>query len=95
MIRSYKPCVGIVATEIFLREDLESGLSKDGQMKRARFTEEQIIGVLKEHEAGAKTADLARKNGVSEATLYNWKADRKSTRLNSSHVALSRMPSSA
>ena len=43
-------------------------------MKRARFTEEQIIGVLKEHEAGAKTADLARKLGVSEATLYNWKA---------------------
>ncbi len=43
-------------------------------MKRARFTEEQIIGVLKEHEAGAKTVDLARKHGVSEATLYNWKA---------------------
>ena len=43
-------------------------------MKRARFTEEQIIGVLKEHEAGAKTADLARKHGVSEATIYNWKA---------------------
>src|SRR3984885_1765692 len=43
-------------------------------MKRARFTEDQIIGMLKEHEAGAKTADLARKHGVSEATLYNWKA---------------------
>jgi putative transposase len=43
-------------------------------MKRARFMEEQIIGVLKEHEAGAKTGDLARKHGVSEATLYNWKA---------------------
>ena len=43
-------------------------------MKRARFTEEQIIGVLKEHEAGAKAAELARKHGISEATLYNWKA---------------------
>ena len=43
-------------------------------MKRRRFTKEPIIGVLKEHEAGAKTADLARKHGVSEATLYNWKA---------------------
>ena len=43
-------------------------------MKRARFTEEQIIGVLKEHEAGTKTADLARKHGVSEAMLSNRKA---------------------
>ena len=43
-------------------------------MKRIRFTEEQIIGDLREHEAGAKTADLARKHGISEATLYNWKA---------------------
>jgi putative transposase len=43
-------------------------------MKRKRFSEEQIIGVLREHEAGAKTADLARRHGVSEATIYNWKA---------------------
>ena len=43
-------------------------------MKRIRFTEEQIIAVLHEHEAGAKTADLARKHGISETTLYNWKA---------------------
>ncbi len=43
-------------------------------MKRKRFTEEQIIAVLKEHEAGAKTSDLARKHGICEATIYNWKA---------------------
>ena len=43
-------------------------------MKRKRFTEDQIIAVLREHEAGAKAADLARKHGVSEATLCNWKA---------------------
>ena len=43
-------------------------------MERARFTDEQIIAVLKEHEAGAKTADPARKHGISEATIYNWKA---------------------
>ena len=43
-------------------------------MKRSRFTEEQIIGVLKEHELGAKTADLCRKHGISEATFYNWKS---------------------
>lgn len=43
-------------------------------MKRTRFTEEQIIGVLKEAVSGAKTGDLAGVTGVSEATIYNWKA---------------------
>ena len=43
-------------------------------MKRSRFSEEQIVAVLKEHELGTKAGDLARKHGISEATLYNWKA---------------------
>ena len=43
-------------------------------MQRIRITKEQILAVLREHEAGAKTADLARKHVISEATLYNWKA---------------------
>lgn len=43
-------------------------------MERAGFAEEQSIAVLKEAEAGAKTGDLARRHGVSEATNYNWKA---------------------
>ena len=43
-------------------------------MKRTRFTEEQIIGVLREQEAGAATADVCRKHGISSATFYKWKA---------------------
>jgi putative transposase len=43
-------------------------------MKRKRFSEEQIIGVLKEHDAGVRTSDLCRKHGISEATFYNWKS---------------------
>ena len=43
-------------------------------MKRSRFSEDQIIGMLKEHEAGVSVADLCRKHGVSTASLYKWKA---------------------
>ena len=43
-------------------------------MKPSRFTEEQIIGILREQEAGAKTVDVCRKHGISGATFYKWKA---------------------
>jgi putative transposase len=43
-------------------------------MKRSRFSDEQIIGILKEQEAGVVTADVCRRHGISEATFYKWKA---------------------
>ena len=43
-------------------------------MKRKRFTEEQIIGILKKAEAGAKSTDLCRRHAISEQTFYRWKA---------------------
>lgn len=43
-------------------------------MKRSRFTEEQIIGILREQETGMKTADVCRKHGISEGTFYKYKA---------------------
>ena len=43
-------------------------------MKRKRFSEEQIIAILKEHETGVATADLCRKHGMSSASFYAWKA---------------------
>lgn len=43
-------------------------------MKKSRFSEEKIISVLKQAEAGVKVTELVRKHGISEATFYNWKA---------------------
>ena len=43
-------------------------------MKGSRFNEEQIIGILREHEAGATTAEVCRRHGISDATFYKWKA---------------------
>ena len=43
-------------------------------MKRKRFSEDKIIEILRQHQAGAKPADLCRQHGVSEATLYNWRS---------------------
>jgi putative transposase len=43
-------------------------------MKRSRFSDEQIIGILKEQESGAVTGDVCRRHGISEATFYKWKA---------------------
>lgn len=49
-------------------------LERTGLMKRSRFSEEQIVAILREQEAGMSTAELCRKHGVSSATFYKWKA---------------------
>jgi putative transposase len=43
-------------------------------MRRSKFAEEKIIGILREHEAGLPAADLCRKYGISDATFYKWRA---------------------
>jgi putative transposase len=50
------------------------GRRKGDEMKRSRYTEEQIVGILKQGEAGIKTADLCRQHGITEGTYYRWKA---------------------
>ena len=53
---------------------VESVSQGDGPIKRRRFSDEQIIGIIKEQEPGAVTADVCRRHGFSEATFYKWKA---------------------
>ena len=43
-------------------------------MRRSRFTQEQVTGVLKEHQAGATAAELCRRHGISDATFYTWRS---------------------
>jgi len=52
----------------------ESPSSKETDVKKSRFTEGQIIGVLREHEAGSPTDEVCRRHGISQQTFYRWKA---------------------
>src|SRR6188472_2296586 len=58
----------------FIQESVESVFGRRRTMRPSRFSEEQIIAILKEQEAGAKTAEVCRRHGISDATFYKWKA---------------------
>lgn len=54
-------------------------------MKKARFSEEQVVGILKQHEPGMKTADLCREHNISGATFHAWKAKYSGLEVNEAH----------
>jgi putative transposase len=54
--------------------EVRSGPARGPEHERSWFSEEQIIGILKEHDAGVPVADLCRKHGVSDGSIYKWKA---------------------
>ena len=60
-------------------------------MKPSRFTEEQIIGILREQEAGAKTAEVYRKYGISSATFYKWKDAKRLKSLEDENAKLKKL----
>lgn len=60
-------------SDLLLQNDVESAQQKDRPMKK-RFTDEQIISILKEQEAGERTSDVCRRHGISQATFYKYKA---------------------
>jgi hypothetical protein len=68
------PCAHTVRKTMVGADRVRVGLTKGADDEAEEVTEEQIIAVLRKHDAGAKAVDLARKHSISEATLYNWKA---------------------
>jgi putative transposase len=70
---SHHPTLRRCPGELIQVEVGSGPLGEDQTIQRKRSGEEQIIGLLKEHEAGVKRADLCRKHGISDATFYNWK----------------------
>src|ERR1700730_5260674 len=70
--RARSPLLTCLGNLYQLKREFSRNLSEEAEHEKCRYTEEQIIGILKQHEAGVKTAYLCREHGVSAATVYNW-----------------------